>query len=316
MLASLLSASLAHAGSYTFTPGVPVDVAGPQGSLGSWTLIGGEGALNFSNGAGVVGETPTDAMGGLVGTINVAHINLTPLDGAQYAETTSVIDGEEVRSNVKVGAKVTSVTLDDQTGDVVAVGSFGGALEQAPRTANLLKGGQIAFTNLRFNLLDKTVTADLAGTPLVFNAATQTYVPGVTTTLKDVVTWSITSITGPTTLSPSALAAAAAGNFAPLQSQGFELKTQADGTQIVQASNVLYGLKVTELGFNTVAQSLGIGPTSVAWGALADVNNEPDGWGSITSTISFTRTIPEPSTYLLMGLGLVGITLAARRQRV
>jgi hypothetical protein len=316
ILASLLNVGLAQAGTYTFTPNVPLEVSGPQGSLGSWTLIGGTGALNFSNGAGVVGETPVDAVGGLIGTINVAHIKLTPLDGAQYSETTSLIDGEAVRSNVKVGATVTSVTLDDQTGAVVAVGSFGGALEQAPRTLNLLKGGQIAFTNLRFNLVEKTVTADLSGTPLVYDAATQTYQPGVTTTVKDMVTWNITSISGPTTLPPSALAAAAAGDFGPLQSEGFELKAQPDGTQLVQASNTLYGLKVTSQGFNLVAQSLGIGPTSVAWGALAAVNDEPDGWGSVTSTISFTRTIPEPSTYVLMGLGLCGIALVARRRRV
>jgi hypothetical protein len=45
------------------------------------------------------------------------------------------------------------------------------------------------------------------------------------------------------------------------------------------------------------------------------VNSQPDGWGSISSSIVFTaREIPEPSTYALMGLGLVGISLVARRR--
>lgn len=307
-LAWIATMAMAHAAPYTFTPGNPIAVQGPQGdSLGTWTFIGGAGALELSNGSGAPGGVPTGAVGGLVGTLNVAEVHLTPLDGAQYQEATTVIDGDVTRAVSKVSATVTSVTVDDQTGAVLTVGSQGGALEQAERMVSVLKGGGVAFTNLRFDLIGRRVIADVSGTPLVYDVTTRTTSPGITTTVKDLYLWDISYITGPTTLLPSALAEASRGNFTPLVQQGFTLKTGADGQATLEAANLLYGLKVTEAGFNLVAQSLGITSGTVAWTALAAVNDEPDAWGSITSTITFAPSVPEPQSYMLMGLGLLGI---------
>jgi Zn-dependent alcohol dehydrogenase len=75
------------------------------------------------------------------------------------------------------------------------------------------------------------------------------------------------------------------------------------------AHNVISGLAVVPAARDLFSKSLGLLATG------NDALNAVTDWGSVTSDMTFTvREVPEPSTYALMGLGLVGISLVARRR--
>ena len=70
----------------------------------------------------------------------------------------------------------------------------------------------------------------------------------------------------------------------------------------------LTGLAITTEAFKAIDLSLGLKNVGRAGLQAAAAN-----FGSINSQITVTPAIPEPSTYALMGLGLVGLALVRRR---
>jgi hypothetical protein len=98
--------------------------------------------------------------------------------------------------------------------------------------------------------------------------------------------WNFASITGPTSLT---------------------FHWVNDMEVFASAANEITGLSITSDSFQLFSQSLGLLEDGVS--ALSKVTD----FGRINSTI--TIGVPEPSTYALMGMGLLVLGMAARRRR-
>jgi hypothetical protein len=183
--AALAAAGVASAGInpdvITATPGNSVVVFDPAGSgrAAELTLVSGGGALRFSNGgisdAGLLanGTRPT-AIGGLVGALNTGKVNLTGIDeatilaGASTTDTNvTMLNNRKQRGLVSISANVINLSANGNTGDILTVGSKGGARQDAPFIDGTLEGGQMSVFNLRFDLQNKVVIADMIARPMV-----------------------------------------------------------------------------------------------------------------------------------------------------
>ncbi|OGA82662.1 MAG: hypothetical protein A2711_16745 [Burkholderiales bacterium RIFCSPHIGHO2_01_FULL_63_240] len=210
----------------------------------------------------------------LIGALNAGGVQVSQVDPAVVTSTKRT-NGKY--SAISAAAPISSLT-GTQTGSVFAansVSTLGGALQTAEADDFTTTGGSLAITNLRVDLDAKKVYATLVGANGVG-------------TVNNLYLWDIATVTGATS------------------------GTLLEGVNTY--TNELTGLKINANAFSLFSQALGL--TQAGNDALATVTD----FGKISSTLSFNATkvatpaVPEPSTYALMGVGLLGIAAAARRR--
>jgi len=326
--AALVAVGAANAATATGTVGQAVQVVDPLGSkrVAELTLKPSTGTLYFSHGYGDSTVTPaanqSGAPAGLIGALNVGKVVMTGLDGAAVTETNvtyGVRTKTTVRGSSAITANVSSLTgiIDGaQAGQFTTVTAVGGAMQTAAPQDGVLEGGNVKVNNLVIDITGKRVLADLVSNE------------GETFAVKEkgFHLWNFDQITGPTSINPKDLLADAdlckAGNCtAPnMSAAGYTLGgyDAATGLWTASTTNLVKGLRVTAGGFDFFTAALGISPGGTAYNTLDAVNATTEGWGTLKSQINFTvrevPSIPEPSTYAMMLLGLAGVGFVARRR--
>jgi len=235
------------------------------------------------------------SLDGLISALNVTQLTLGTADGASQVVKQSVdlYFGDGVfRSGYSVGLQTASVTRDTSDSSLAAIGLQGGFTWSGTRVNGVLKGGSITFNDLRIDLDRQMVTADVRGQSLALGTS-----PSEGIDLNDIDLFTIGQIDGPS-------------RFAPPGDPNRTL-AESQNPHHYQATYSFSQLALTDAGLSAIRISLGLASTGVQ---TFQRLQQPGQIGSMSATLVYAP-IPEPSTWWMMGVGLVGLLVEARRRK-
>jgi len=240
-------------------------------------------------------------LGGLVGSLNVAELTLGTTDGATQTEV-HLFDAyveDFVRAAYSVGLQTASITRDTSDSSVAAIGLKGGFTWSGKRINGVLLGGTVTFNDLRIDLDRQMITADVRGQSLGVSSY-----PSQSVDLNDIDLFTIGQISGPSVFAPA---------HVPTPPFGARTFNDRQNPADYDATFTFNGLGLADEGLAAITTALGLGANGKT--AFAAVQYA-GGVGSLSVRLAYGPVpVPEPSTWWMAGVGLIGLTACIRKRR-
>lgn len=185
-------------------------------------------------------------------------------------------------SRIALTTQTDTISVGSVSHEIKRITTTGGLYQVAAPTPNINRGGTLSLTNWGYDATKQTIFADvlaLGGGEFVDAMQVPIWVAGQS-------------------------------------SQVIDVQPNGDGESI-HYSIKLDALTLTDMGRRSFTVGLGLERFGVGL-----LNTAEGQWGSATFTTQlsaptgyFAATVPEPETYVLMALGLIGVTAAVRRRQ-
>jgi PEP-CTERM motif len=317
----------------------------------SYSLVYQNGGLSM-DGLLPSGNKPL-AVGGALATFNMLKAVSTTLDGAAQTETKArLANGRTYRTWMEVNGAAPSLGLEAQTG--VPDTADGGVLQISslsgdPRTGGVYadisyrkqavvlndEGGLVSselgpwVTANRVHLWD---AASVSGATLLSPKAALAAADG-DGSLAQAEGWTSSLLVSRKIIGRVDTQPVVYGNSTYGYYYYYPYTPIYDGTDVfaLKGDITFDKLMLTPEGFDILRAAWGLEEGSIGYDEVNGINQKNGSWGSFKASMTVVpldalanpdrdiyqiwASIPEPSTYALMGLGLVGVALATRQRR-